>query len=73
MIGVRTLSRAPAPGQPSSNGSSGRPPVADNAVTRWLIPALPRNRLAVLRVAAYVFALYDVFRITTPSSFGLAT
>lgn len=57
--------------------ASGRPPVtrswrrtgdrppAGNAVIGWLIPAMPRNRLAVLRIVAYLFALYDVFRITT--------
>ncbi|HEY4376978.1 MAG TPA: hypothetical protein VGM93_07455, partial [Acidimicrobiales bacterium] len=27
----------------------------------WLVPALPRSRLAVLRIIAYLFALVDVF------------
>ncbi|MCU1351088.1 MAG: transporter permease, partial [Acidimicrobiales bacterium] len=29
----------------------------------WFTPALPRNRLAVLRVVAYVFATYYVFHM----------
>jgi hypothetical protein len=36
-----------------------------DAALRWLTPALPRNRLAVLRVVAYLFAVLDVFVITT--------
>jgi hypothetical protein len=55
---------APAATSPEDTGAPGRAPtgVASRAAG-WLTPALPRNRLAVLRLVAYAFAVLYVFRL----------
>ena len=58
MTAAATTARDPA-GAPERSTPSG----ALARVSTWLTPALPRNRLAVLRLVAYGFALFYVFRL----------
>ena len=53
---------APATTVPEGAGrAAATPSTVGSRVAAWLTPALPRNRLAVLRVIAYAFAVLYVF------------